>query len=207
MNPSHDHAFHRVRVLLLALLAVLTACALAGLNPAPAGAHDQLLSSSPAEGEQLPRAPEAAELTFSGQISPVGAELALSDASGQRIELPEAPRVEGTTATQPLPRLAAGEFTLDWRVVSEDGHPVSGTITFSVDPGETGEPESAQQPAHETGTAAPADSSEPGASGGPGASDEQGASGSLPVWLVALIGGIVGGVTVFLLNRRRRNRS
>ena len=34
----------------------------------------------------------------------------------------------------PLPALAAGRYRVDWRVLSTDGHVVSGTFAFSVSP-------------------------------------------------------------------------
>ncbi|HWS56943.1 MAG TPA: copper resistance protein CopC, partial [Actinotalea sp.] len=43
------------------------------------------------------------------------------------------PVVQGTTVTAPLPSdLASGDYTIAWRVVSADGHPIQGTIPFTV---------------------------------------------------------------------------
>ncbi|MDO5053016.1 MAG: copper resistance protein CopC [Pseudoclavibacter sp.] len=130
MITVRDHP-SPLRPLLVALAALLALCLL-GVGAGAARAHDQLLSSSPAEGERLERAPRFAELEFSGQISPVGVEFALRDGSGALLDLPTTPRVDGRIAKQELPELTGGDYTLDWRVVSEDGHPISGTIAFAV---------------------------------------------------------------------------
>ena len=43
------------------------------------------------------------------------------------------PALVDNTVRQPLrPQLPAGEYTVEWRVTSADGHPVNGTFTFGV---------------------------------------------------------------------------
>ena len=49
---------------------------------APAAAHDELISSTPATDEQLAVAPESVTLTFSGEILPMGAAVVVADADG-----------------------------------------------------------------------------------------------------------------------------
>jgi hypothetical protein len=56
----------------------------------------------------------------------------LQDASGNAVELTDEYSISGTSITQPLPALDDGAYTLNWRVVSEDGHPISGSIGFTV---------------------------------------------------------------------------
>jgi methionine-rich copper-binding protein CopC len=119
---------------LLVLLAAL-ALAIAGLVWGAAGsasAHDELLSSTPADGDTLDAAPDGATLEFSGNVQEVGTEFQLQDASGNAVELTDEYSISGTSITQPLPALDDGAYTLNWRVVSEDGHPISGSIGFTV---------------------------------------------------------------------------
>lgn len=99
----------------------------------PASAHDWLVDSDPADGVSLDAAPEQVTMSFSGNILELGTEVALLNAeTGDYIELPEPPHVAEDKVTQPLINLEQGAYVLNWRVVSEDGHPVSGAIHFAI---------------------------------------------------------------------------
>lgn len=188
---------HRSAALLLGLLAafaLLFGAALA--SPSAAVAHDQLLSSSPADGETLDAAPSEATLEYSGEIQPIGLEILVSDASGTAIELPDEPVVSGMTVTQALPTLAPGDYTLDWRVVSGDGHPIAGSIAFSVAGA------AATEPAEGDASAAPVVPSFGGGTSTAFPDASAGAGESAPVeqedvslWLLPLLG-LVGVVVV-----------
>lgn len=189
-----QQAIVRGAALLLALLAAL-ALAL-GVWASPAAAHDTLVDSNPAEGETLDAAPGQAELGFSAEISPVGVAFALRDAQGNTLDLPAVAQVEGVTVTQPLPAIGGGDYLLDWRVVSSDGHPISGTIGFAVAASVVAPTTAA--PAPVATTAAPSPSAAPTAvaTATPAVvadGDDTGAEG-LPLWGVIVIG--VGGVAV-----------
>src|SRR5699024_8813683 len=74
----------------------------------------------------------AVELTFNEHIEPYGAELAVTDGGGTEVTEGE-PQIEGPILTQTLTeQRAGGEYTVQWRVVSADGHPVSGEFTFQA---------------------------------------------------------------------------
>lgn len=118
-------------MLIAAFAAFAVVVAMWWASPA-AHAHDALVASEPADGASLDAAPAAATLTFSGEISPVGIGFALHDAAGTTLDLPTVAQPDGTVVTQQLPALGAGGYALDWRVVSSDGHPISGTISFTV---------------------------------------------------------------------------
>ena len=117
----------RAAVGLLALLTLLIwTCA------APAIAHDQLLSSDPADGAVLETPPAAITLTFSAEILPVAPTVLVQDAAGAVVVDAE-PSVAGTVVTQPMPPgVSSGAYTVLWRVVSADGHPIEGTFAFTV---------------------------------------------------------------------------
>ncbi|PSL08246.1 hypothetical protein CLV30_101216 [Haloactinopolyspora alba] len=117
-----------------AAAAVTTAAAAAALTVAgtlPASAHDVLVGASPADGATVARAPEAVELTFNNAIQNRFAQIAVLDADGGSHQQGE-PRVSGPTVTQPVDDLPNGAYTISYRIVSSDGHPVSGTTTFTV---------------------------------------------------------------------------
>ncbi|MFD4991029.1 copper resistance protein CopC [Cellulosimicrobium cellulans] len=124
---------------LLALLAaaVLTlglTAAVTTLTAAPASAHDRMLSSDPADGAQLATPPTAITLTFNTEPLPVEPQVVVSDSAGT-VVTQGAPTIEGSTATLALdPAVALGgdTYTVSWRVVSSDGHPIEGTFAFTV---------------------------------------------------------------------------
>ncbi|MBM6398926.1 copper resistance CopC family protein [Phycicoccus sonneratiae] len=114
-----------------ALLALLVA--LGGLAAAPADAHTGLLGSTPGDGSTVRRAPTSLVLRFADPVVPGTAVGSLTGPEGP-IPLRE-PTVRGATVRMRLAAQApAGRYTLTWRVVAEDGHPVSGTLSFRVTP-------------------------------------------------------------------------
>ncbi|WP_435748851.1 copper resistance CopC family protein [Microbacterium sp. PMB16] len=116
--------------LALALIAVLA-------TAVPASAHDQLTSSTPREGEALATAPKEIVLTFSGDLivldaSMTGAVVMVVDASGKDWASGEID-VQGNTVTAQLTSgMPVAGYQARWQVVSEDGHPISGMIPFTI---------------------------------------------------------------------------
>lgn len=114
---------------MLAVAAVLGPLwlALAG----PAAAHATLVSSTPAEGAVLEEVPDAAELVFDEGVSLPPRGVQVYDARGEPVA--STASTSGSTLTVDLPgSLADGSYVVVWRVVSADGHPVSGSLTFSI---------------------------------------------------------------------------
>jgi hypothetical protein len=100
---------------------------------APALAHDALLGSEPADGAVLTEAPSQIVLTFSGAQAGLGSEVAVVGPDGAAWSDGPA-QVTEAVVTQPLrPDLPEGVYTVTFRSVSSDGHPVSGAFSFSVD--------------------------------------------------------------------------
>jgi copper transport protein len=118
----------RVPAYLLALLvAVLTVVGVAG----PASAHATLVSTDPAEGAVLPEAPGQVTFTFDEPVQLVPDGLLAFDAAGRRVEV--RPSAKGVEVTGRLPgELDDGTYVVTWRVVSADGHPIAGSLTFHV---------------------------------------------------------------------------
>ena len=97
-------------------------------------AHANLQVSTPADGESLEIAPEEIRLTFSEELFEELVEISILDAAGDlysTIEVEQTPP-PGTDVIFPWPTQAPpGDYSIAYRVVSADGHPVTGTISFS----------------------------------------------------------------------------
>ena len=116
------------RVGLVGALAVLFAL----LFASPAAAHADLRNITPANGAQLDRPPTAVQLTFTESVNLVDGGIRLVDGVGATVPTSD-PTVEGHTVNWPMPAdLPEGAYVVTWRVVSSDGHPISGASCFGV---------------------------------------------------------------------------
>jgi methionine-rich copper-binding protein CopC len=115
------------------VLAALTVAAGALLLSAPAAsAHADLLEATPADGEVLQAAPDMVVLTFNDVLATYGLGLQVLDADGKSVGA-TSPTASGRELRAQLPSsLPDGAYTVQWRVVSADGHPVSGEYAFGV---------------------------------------------------------------------------
>lgn len=104
---------------------------LSGLQAPAAQAHASLVSTDPAEGAVLPEAPETITLTFNEPVTLGPDSTRLYDAAGEEVAS-EGRSVDATVIVAPGDDLTAGTFVLTYRVVSADGHPVAGSLSFSV---------------------------------------------------------------------------
>lgn len=95
-----------------------------------APAHSALVSVIPADGSTLDAGPTELVLTFNEDINPRFTQLALSR-SGSVITL-NAPIVAGPVLRTTLADPGPGAYRIAYRVVSADGHPISGETGFSV---------------------------------------------------------------------------
>lgn len=103
---------------------------------APATAHSELLESSPPAGAVLDAAPRAVELTFGEDVQTQGGGIVVKGPSGTRYDDPSTFSVDGTVASVGLaPQdggYVDGTYTVTYRVVSADGHIVSGSYNFRL---------------------------------------------------------------------------
>ncbi|MFJ3806834.1 copper resistance protein CopC [Streptomyces sp. NPDC090073] len=102
---------------------------------APATAHAALRESDPGDGTVLRTAPRHVTLTFTESVGLLTDSFRVYDPENHRLRTGTADHAPGRsdTARVPLPaKLATGTYTVAWRVVSADSHPVSGALTFSV---------------------------------------------------------------------------
>src|SRR5262245_19351412 len=87
-------------------------------------AHASLIRSEPADKSVVATAPGHIHLTYNEPVSALVMKLVAADGSVTTLD-----KVVGddTTLTVTLPdKMANGTYVLSWRVISEDGHPVSG---------------------------------------------------------------------------------
>lgn len=197
----------RLRAWFASGLAVLAlAVGLIAVPAAPASAHEQLLSTTPTSGERLAAAPAEVTLEFSGEVLTLGAVVIVADAAGTDWAMD--PEIDGRIVTVPLvDGMPDAGYEIRWRVVSADGHPISGLVPFTVG---DGAPYSsiADGGAREdlSPSGVPAETT-PGRVPEPAAAAP---AAALPIWRLVLVG--IGGAAVatlgylvFLSVRRRRH--
>jgi len=97
----------------------------------PAFAHADLVGTYPVDGSVLESAPESITLSFNSKLLNSMAELAVTNSSGELIPGIIAESIE-TTASALWPADLPGDtYTVAYRIVSEDGHPVTGSMSFN----------------------------------------------------------------------------
>ncbi|MFI8888755.1 copper resistance CopC/CopD family protein [Streptomyces paradoxus] len=102
---------------------------------APASAHAALRSTDPDDGSLVRQAPRHVTLTFTESVGLLDDSFRVFGPDQRRVHTGEATHADGRsdTARIGLPgKLAEGTYTVAWRVVSADSHPVSGAFSFSV---------------------------------------------------------------------------
>lgn len=201
---TRTHAFPLRRALVPA--AVLASALLAA--PAPALAHDVLTGSDPEDGATLDTVPEEVVLSFNN--APMeggsGSAVVVTGPDGETTYEDGALEFDGLDVTVGLlPLDRAGEYTIGFRVVSSDGHPIQDSLTFTVTeeavaaaaPEESPEPEAAGTP--------PAEESPAEAEASEAAAEEEGA---LPVGVIAIAAvGVIAVVAIVVVALRLRRGS
>lgn len=115
------------------MLTVLALMLVALLLPvAPASAHETVTGTNPEDGQKLSTTPEAIEISFSDTPLSMGSKIQITDSSGTNWAKGDV-EIDGDNAVQPIKSGApAGEYTVTWRVVSSDSHPIDGTFSFTA---------------------------------------------------------------------------
>lgn len=97
---------------------------------APASAHATLVDSSPRQNQHLEALPDQVRFIFNEDMSgPAYVAVTGPDSSSVTTG---APRIDGPGLSQTLTDGPDGTYTMSYRAVSQDGHSVTGEITFSV---------------------------------------------------------------------------
>lgn len=160
------------------------------LGAGTAFAHNVLVGSDPENNASVAVGPERITLRFDLPVRKSFSTVTVVGPNGNHFESGP-PAVDGSTVTAPVGPLGqAGSYRVGYRIVSDDGHPVTGSIAFTL-----------TQPG--SGQGVPADQA-PGAQAGAqsssGESSSDGTGGGIPAW-PWILGGILlvaGGATVAL---------
>ncbi|WP_425388069.1 copper resistance CopC/CopD family protein [Ectobacillus panaciterrae] len=106
------------------------------LVPTFASAHAYIIKATPMENEILAKAPSVISIEFDEEIQSSGFDsLIVIDASGKRVDLKNThinkkkPKIIETGVQKNIPK---GTYSIQWKVISADGHPVQGVIPFSI---------------------------------------------------------------------------
>ncbi|MET8832137.1 copper resistance protein CopC [Streptomyces sp. NPDC004610] len=116
------------------MLGTLLALLLAGAGPA--SAHTALRSTDPGDGSVVADAPTELTLTFTESVGLLEGSIRIYDPGNHRLRPRSVGHAPGGADTLrvvlPATGLDRGTYTVAWRVVSSDSHPVSGAFTFSI---------------------------------------------------------------------------
>ncbi|RYC14891.1 copper resistance protein CopC [Nocardioides zhouii] len=113
------------------MLLVTLACLLLVGSASPASAHATLIATDPAEGSVLEVAPEQVTFTFNESVIGVPAGIKVFDATGEEVASSATVR-DAQLLVALEEEVGEGTLMVVWRLVSADGHPIGGSLRFSV---------------------------------------------------------------------------
>ena len=176
------------------LVAYAVAVVVLGLvAPSAAFAHDDVVGTSPSNGDQVTQAPGAVRVEFAER--PTSGFGSITGPGGQDLSRGKA-RVDASELVIPMrPATELGTYTVEFRVTSTDGHSTTGNLSFELIQEVAPPPTSAAPSPEELADA----DAEPGAP----ASEDDGSS----AWLWAGLAGGVGVAVVALLVARAVSRA
>ncbi|WP_173923421.1 copper resistance CopC family protein [Agromyces sp. Marseille-P2726] len=126
-----------IRRALGAALALVASVGLATMVASPASAHNTVVATSPTEKSVVSEQPGSVSLTTSDELIDIGGSTVMRvvGPDGRHFETACA-TVDGVTAEVSAELGQAGRYTVEWQVVSADGHPISGEFAFHWAPAE-----------------------------------------------------------------------
>lgn len=168
----------RLRVIAVGLLVMVAAM----LGTGTASAHSAVVGSTPENGSSLAQAPEKVAVTFNEALQSQFAALTVTGPDGN-LWTKSDPSVEGPTVSADLGELGpVGVYTIAYRVTSADGHPVNGTLSFTLTEAGSGTPGAAA--ASSTG---------------------ESESSSIPLWPFVVVAVVVFGGALFFVLRKPKS--
>lgn len=186
------------RTLRAALIGSIVALAGVLMVAPAASAHDTIVSTDPAEGATTTAA-TAVTITFSGDlIGGEGAEIIQVAGPDGRYYETACPTLADTQMSSPVALGPAGAYEVEWRAVSSDGHPVSGSYAFTYAPDGSASPAAA-------GSSKPVCGEASSATAPTSTAPAQGNGG---VWIgvgIGLVAVAAAGVGAWLIVRRKPN--
>jgi methionine-rich copper-binding protein CopC len=176
----HNHR----RSVRTALAAFGAFCVVLLALPLSASAHDELVASNPKDGATLTAVPQTVLLTFEEPPAPGYTKVSVTGPSGAVVSK-GAPISDGSKISIAMGDVhASGAYVVHWSLLSDDGHPVAGTVRFTVHAASTPKPLAASPAAAEKTTKT--------AAAKKGGSDE---------WIVVALGGVGALVVLFGASR------
>jgi copper resistance protein C len=176
---------------MIALLAVTTVI---GVGAPGAAAHASLVGASPADGATVTAAPRQVTLTFDEPVREP-AVIIVTDPQGRRVDRGGAQLLNDVLRVDLAPLAVPGRYTVAFRVLSDDGHPVAEALSFAYRAG---------------GTAATGGSGATGGAASPAAHrPADAAGGSAGGWAVGGVAAVLllsGGLMLGARGRRRPRR-
>lgn len=125
LRPQSDH--RPLRVLLISVLALVISV----LGVPAALAHTELTGTSPTDGRVVAQSPAALTLSFNEPVGASAETIQVLAPAGEAVPV-DVQALDTTVTLTPATPLGAGTHTVAWQVTSADGHPISGSFTFSV---------------------------------------------------------------------------
>ncbi|MFB4327517.1 copper homeostasis periplasmic binding protein CopC [Paenibacillus sp. CR_12] len=101
--------------------------------PTATWAHSKLESSTPAADAKITESVKEVNLSFNENIDENLSTLKVKNAQGEEVEVSEVKVSQNTMAGTLAAPLPSGSYTVEWKIVGGDGHPVEGTYAFEVD--------------------------------------------------------------------------
>ena len=111
------------------ILSLLSGLALVAIG-ATANAHAHLQKSSPADNSVVTTSPSNLVLNFSEAARLTALSIQKGDEPKQ--DLKPLPTTAAQQVSIPLPPLTPGTYSVNWRVVSDDGHVMGGALHFTL---------------------------------------------------------------------------
>ena len=167
--------------------AALLGLGVISLSATASQAHSQLVSSSPTNGAVLSAAPSQVVFTFDEDLLPDLDTISINNEQGQNVTSTQVEPVANTLSIQWPAAATAGTYQVAYRIVSGDGHPVTGAISFTIGT-------SVNTPASQTPLRATNDN----------AQDDEGAPIGTIVSLAALFAAVLSIILIVVLVRRDR---
>jgi methionine-rich copper-binding protein CopC len=181
-----------VRWLTSACAAVMVTLGVALVGTGPAAAHAELVAAEPDQDATVSTL-DVVRLRFTEPLRPEFSALVVTATDGALV-VSGSPAVAGTEISVPVTVTDGGSYTVAYRVLSPDGHPVEGsyTVTFTPQPAASAAappPTSMGTPPPTTRSASPTAADEPGG-GASGAAAEKADAGD-GMSLVGVGGGLL----------------
>jgi copper resistance protein C len=175
-----DHAYQgelMKRILAITALTVSVLFASSGT----ALAHNVLLNTDPADGTKVSAGPQQVRLSFDQPVRP-GYDTVTVVGPGRTFWTDAPARIAGSDVVEPVHELGpAGVYVVSYRILSNDGHPVEGRVSFTL-----------TQPGGGTPVPAPANAA---------SAPNQPNTGGMPFWPWLLIAVVLVAIGVLLAFR------